>query len=112
MKKKNNKAVRKELEILYGCKDMLTLLQSNKLTYHHILKKSHGGNNTLENGALLERLTHDWLHSLEYTDKDLYNLINECLCLFKQCIDLNEEELINQYVNEVAPKVLELVRNK
>lgn len=33
-----------------------------QLTYHHIVKKEHGGRATVENGALLSAENHAWFH--------------------------------------------------
>ena len=33
-----------------------------QLTYHHIVKKEHGGRATVENGALLSAENHSWFH--------------------------------------------------
>lgn len=33
-----------------------------KLSYHHIIKKSDGGDATVKNGALLSTENHKWLH--------------------------------------------------
>lgn len=83
---------------------MLTLIQK-ELTYHHIKKKEHGGKNTIENGAVLCREIHEWLHNnIEHEDRELYNLINECLILYKICIDKDERYLIEMYENECVPE--------
>ena len=111
---KDNKKSRDKLKLLYGCRDMLTGLFNENLDFHHLIKKEYNGPKTIENGALLERLCHIWLHSLEYDDPELYELINECLDLYKKCIDYGLIKLVCQYETEVFPKVLVLVnkRNK
>lgn len=47
------------------------------LTYHHIIKKSYGGKKTIENGALLIPLAHQYLHLIECVDIDTYVAINK-----------------------------------
>ena len=49
------------------------------LTYHHIVKKENGGKLTIENGALLTKRAHEYLHSIERLDVDLYERINNVL---------------------------------
>lgn len=52
-------------------------LVKKDLTYHHILKKEYGGQQTLENGALLINTSHQYLHIIEYKDIETYNAINK-----------------------------------
>ena len=47
------------------------------LTYHHILKRCDGGIPTLENGALLLPIPHQYLHLIEYRDSDTYKMLNK-----------------------------------
>ena len=47
-------------------------LQHCNLTYHHILEKRRGGKRTLQNGAILMRVAHDYLNYL-----DRYYLMSE-----------------------------------
>lgn len=101
--KLSNEQARYELGILYGLKCMLTGGDRN-LTYHHIWKKCYGGNNSVENGALLCRQIHEWLHYAEKNNPGLYHLINECLRLYKESIEKEQQELIDQWENEVMPK--------
>jgi len=48
------------------------ITNSNKLTFHHIVKEKDGGEVTMSNGALLTKSSHRLLHMLESRDKDLY----------------------------------------
>src|SRR5574344_1739935 len=99
-----NKEVREQLQVLYGCRCLLTGIQTDKLTYHHINKKEHGGKATAENGAQIISEIHNWLHSLEHTDIELYDLVNECLDLYKKAMDLGLVDLIEQYETECIPE--------
>ena len=100
-----NREARLKLQILYGCRCLLTNIQTSKLQYHHcLIKKCDGGEATVNNGAQLITEIHQWLHQLEHTDMELYDLVNETLDLYKQCLDLGNEELINQYENECMPE--------
>ena len=104
----SNAPARKNLEVLYGCRDMLTGIKG-QMTFHHLFKKADGGRSTIKNGALLIKQTHAWLTNMEYEDIELYNLVNECLDLYKQCIDYGNIDLIKQYENEVMPKASHLI---
>lgn len=97
---------------LYGCRDMLTLIETPKLDFHHIIKECNGGPRTVKNGALLEKPSHNWLHSLENQDIELYLLINECFQLYKKCIDLKQQGLIDMYEQEVVPEVRRILTLK
>lgn len=101
-----------KLKELYGHRDMLTLIESDILAFHHLIKKALGGKDTVDNGALLEESCHEWLHSLEEDDPELFDLINECLKLYKICLDLNKKKTIKFYKKEVAPIVIDLVSER
>lgn len=93
---KKNQRARKELEMLYGAKCMLTDYKE-RLNYHHIVKKEHGGKETIDNGAVLNREAHDYLHKQERNNKQLYEELNECLCLYKLCLEYNEIECLEEW---------------
>lgn len=97
---------KKMLISLYGCRCLLTGIQTEDLTRHHIEKKEHGGSGRIDNFALIVKEIHQWLHSLEYTDLELYFLVNECLKLYKKCIDENNVDLIKEYEEEIMPLML------
>lgn len=46
-----------------------------QLTYHHIVKKEHGGRATVENGALLSAENHSWFHKQTPTKQAELNRI-------------------------------------
>lgn len=76
-------------------------------TFHHLDKYEDGGPSSIENGALLLGRFHEWLHNvIEKNDPRLYDLINECLLLYKYCLDNNRYDLINQFQIEVHPEVI------
>ena len=59
-------------------------LVRKEVTYHHCIKKrSNGGKRTIENGALLMPIAHQYLHLIECKDNDTYVVLNK---LF-QCIN-------------------------
>lgn len=105
---KNNRSARKELERIYGkgcffnkarvaeqieamggIKTFKVFIQekrfkgkpiSHQITYHHLKHKSEGGKATVENGANVEEVAHQYLHSLP---RDQEEVINNMLREFK-----------------------------
>lgn len=55
------------------------ITRDNILNYHHLIKKEYGGLKTLENGAIVSQLAHQYLHVIEYKKKDIYIELNEIL---------------------------------
>lgn len=53
---------------------------SKQLTYHHLRHKSEGGKATVENGAVIEEIAHQYMHSLP---RDQEEVINDMLREFK-----------------------------
>lgn len=81
---------KKQLIWLYGAKCMLTDL-ATELNYHHLHKKCDGGKETVENGAILSRGPHTWLHKLEESDIQQYRDLNEALKCYKICLEHKKE---------------------
>lgn len=52
-------------------------LVKDKVTYHHIIKRESNGKRTIENGALLMPVAHQYLHLIENKDIDTYIGINK-----------------------------------
>lgn len=52
-------------------------LVKEKVTFHHIIKRDSGGKRTIENGALLMPVAHQYLHLIERKDIDTYIGINK-----------------------------------
>lgn len=101
--------VKDELAMRYGKRCMFTLVREG-LTYHHIQKDCDGGPKSVDNGALLTGISQAWLHNyIENKEPELFDLINECLLLYKLCMDSNNIELIKQYRDEVIPRLQEAV---
>lgn len=51
--------------------------RNSNLTYHHIIKDCNGGKRSIENGALLIEVAHQYLHLIECKDIDIYIGINK-----------------------------------
>ena len=67
--------------------------KDNPYTFHHLLKRCHGGIETIENGAILTKYSHEYLHIVETRDLNIYNYINNVL---KQINEQGHEPLIRQ----------------
>ena len=67
--------------------------KDNPYTYHHLLKRCHGGIETIENGAILTKNSHEYLHVVETRDLNIYNYINNVL---KQINEQGHEPLLRQ----------------
>lgn len=61
-----------------------TIVRKEDMTYHHIIKKSDGGKQTIENGALLMPISHQYLHLIEYIDIDTYIFINKMFTIINK----------------------------
>ena len=48
-------------------------------SFHHIIKREHGGKEEISNGAVLNKNAHEYLHIIEYKDYDTYIAINKIL---------------------------------
>ena len=74
-------SIKKEMLKIYkpisGLDWMNYKLVKKDLTYHHLLKKSDGGKETIDNGALLMPISHQYLHLIECKDIETYNAINK-----------------------------------
>ena len=85
------------------------------LTYHHIIKKENGGKLTIENGALLTKRAHEYLHSIERLDVDLYERINNVLKEIndqKKSPSTNQREKINLLLLEFEIKYADKIIKK
>ena len=54
-----------------------TFSNKSQLSYHHlIVPRRFGGKSTIENGSILRQNTsHDYLHKIELTDREIFELI-------------------------------------
>ncbi len=52
------------------------ITRENYLTYHHIVKNEDGGEYSIDNGAILTKNSHDFLHCVEHKNVRIYNEIN------------------------------------
>lgn len=56
-----------------------TFSNKGQLSYHHlIVPRRFGGKATIENGSILRQNTsHDYLHKIELTDREIFELITD-----------------------------------
>ena len=50
-----------------------------KYSFHHLIKKSDGGQKIISNGAVLHQNSHSYLHTIENYDLDKYIYLNTIL---------------------------------
>lgn len=67
------------------------ITKDNPLTFHHILKKEQGGEDIVDNGALLTIMAHRYLHLIEVLEPFLYDELNY---YFKE---VNERRILPYY---------------
>lgn len=86
-----NKEVLFEMFKIYGNPHIdwmgFEVTKRNFITYHHIKEERIGGKETVQNGALLTKSSHQKLHKLERNNPELYNeyqywfkIMNEMEC--------------------------------
>ena len=110
----SNKRAKQRLIKRYGSIDFLDRLQikipeckrytskgqlkrMKQLTYHHIKKKSEGGNASVENGALLTDEHHVWFHQ---QPEEIQKELNEAFQELKRKID-ESRELPVEFVDDL-----------
>lgn len=74
-----------------------------KLSFHHLItSKKDGGKETIENGAILLRDPHDYLHIIEKSDKKIYRAIREQMIIenMKRQIYMPSIEKIDELLRE------------
>ena len=64
-------------------------LVKKDLTFHHIVKRVDGGRETMDNGAILMPIPHQYLHIIEFKDWKtykhinlIYNAVSSHICLY------------------------------
>ena len=88
-----------------------TITSPSDLTRHHIIKKEHNGENSINNYALLTSSSHHLIHYLEINYNKEYNLIKKLL------LELNESKMppTKKYYDEmlkIIKKVKKDIKNK
>lgn len=91
-----------------------------ELTYHHIQPKNLGGKTTFDNGALLIRPSHNYIHTIEDIDFKLFielsqelkrehkdGITKERLLVIRQILEFFEEKYKNSYARNGTPLIKE-----
>ena len=73
------------------------LSRDNPFTYHHIVEKSKGGDKSIDNGAILTRRAHTFLHTLEKVCPDAYNDLQN---VFLKIND-SKKPVLDEYIKEI-----------
>lgn len=62
------------------------IIHKSDMTFHHILKREHGGKEVVENGALLMPVAsaHQYLHLIECKENDTYVALNKLFKMINQ----------------------------
>ena len=71
----------KTLINIYNMQDMdwMGYKLQDRYSFHHLIKRCHGGERKIENGAVLYQSSHSYLHTIEYYDLGKYLMINNIL---------------------------------
>lgn len=76
---------------IYGTKDkcwmgykLVKTSHGLNATFHHLIKKENGGEETIDNGAVLSDVAHSYLHIIEYKDRSIYEALNGMLTIINQ----------------------------
>ena len=77
------------------------------ITYHHIVKAEHQGKRTINNGALIMPVGHQYLHLIECKDIETYIAINKIFKYVNQqmCEPTREQREIIEYLLQEFEKV-------
>ena len=88
-----------------------TIKSPSDLTRHHIIKKQHNGENSINNYALLTTTSHHLIHYLEINYNKEYNLINKLLLELNQSKKEPTEEYYSQ-IKTILKTVKKDIKNK
>ena len=99
----NRAKVAEQIEAMGGIKTFKVFVQekkfkgkpiSHQITYHHLKHKSEGGKATVENGANVEEVAHQYLHSLPRNQEEI---INNMLREFKlNCVMMTDDGQVQE----------------
>jgi hypothetical protein len=82
-------------------------LVKKDITFHHIVKAENQGKRTIENGALIMPVGHQYLHLIECKDIETYIAINKIFKYVNQqmCEPTREQREIIEYLLQEFEKV-------
>ena len=95
-----------------------------RYSFHHLTKKSDGGQQIMSNGAILhQESSHPYLHTIEYYDLDKYIFINNILKQIndQKCMPSTEQlkqiklvllEFQNEYEGKVSSRDKPIIKKE
>ncbi len=72
------------------------LSKSNPYTFHHIVEKSKGGDKSIDNGAILTRKAHSFLHMLENVCPEAYQDLQNVFVQINETKKPVTQDIINE----------------
>ena len=80
------KQITKDMIKIYNLKryDFLGYTLEKDPTFHHIQKREHGGKYALDNGAILNHISHNYLHIIEYKDPRIFLALQQLLLVINR----------------------------
>lgn len=72
------------------------LSKNNPYTFHHIVEKSKGGDKSIDNGAILTRKAHSFLHMLENVCPDAYHDLQNVFVKINETKQPVTQEIVNE----------------
>lgn len=101
------KEVTKEMIKIYKPLDLdwmnYRVTRQNPITFHHIIKREHGGLYTFDNGALLTETGHRYLHIIEYKEAKIFDMLNKMFEIInrqRHAPTQEQREIIEYLLNE------------
>ena len=91
------------------------ITRQNPFSYHHIQKACDGGLKTIENGAILTTISHEYLNIIELKDYDIYLSLNRMLQIInnqQHSPTLEEYRIINSYLKNFEREHISDVNSK
>ncbi len=82
-----------------------TLTKSNPYTFHHIVEKSKGGEKSVDNGAILTRRAHTFLHTLEKACPEAYNDLQQVFAKINGTRQPITQDIVNE-IDDIIEKIL------
>lgn len=91
------------------------IVHKQDLTFHHIVKREHGGKAIITNGALLLNVSHNYLHTIERKDFESYLFLNKMFEIINSQLhepDLEQRETIEYILRDFELKHKEDLNSK
>ncbi len=89
-----------------GTTDWLGYNNQEQYSFHHLIKKSDGGEKIISNGAVLHQSSHSYLHTIEYYDLDKYLYLNNIL----KEVNMQKQMTSKEQLQKIRSVLLEFQR--